>query len=171
MESKGLFKAMGELDLLFNYIETYLASKRHRNLWTLLEHQTIASLCSFSRDKRAPCLHPVHNIHKYECLYQPTVVFVQRLKFYDFVLGTIVVYACYCVIHLNLSENVIFIVNMCHVYFWYLLINFLLRNANKNPTKNQFAWFPCTICYITAVMWQHAGMSKHTYHILKKYTV
>ncbi|XP_037534871.1 interleukin-10 [Nematolebias whitei] len=32
MESKGLFKAMGELDLLFNYIETYLASKRHRNL-------------------------------------------------------------------------------------------------------------------------------------------
>ncbi|XP_013857518.1 interleukin-10 isoform X2 [Austrofundulus limnaeus] len=32
MESKGLFKAMGELDLLFNYIETYLASKRHINL-------------------------------------------------------------------------------------------------------------------------------------------
>ncbi|XP_017271328.1 interleukin-10 [Kryptolebias marmoratus] len=32
MESKGLFKAMGELDLLFNYIETYLASHRHRNL-------------------------------------------------------------------------------------------------------------------------------------------
>ncbi|XP_054472811.1 interleukin-10 [Anoplopoma fimbria] len=32
MESKGLYKAMGELDLLFNYIETYLASKRHRNL-------------------------------------------------------------------------------------------------------------------------------------------
>ncbi|MEQ2165551.1 hypothetical protein GOODEAATRI_018051, partial [Goodea atripinnis] len=31
MESKGVFKAMGELDLLFNYIETYLASKRHRN--------------------------------------------------------------------------------------------------------------------------------------------
>ncbi|XP_008294254.1 interleukin-10 [Stegastes partitus] len=31
MESKGLFKAMGELDLLFNYIETYLASKRHRH--------------------------------------------------------------------------------------------------------------------------------------------
>uniref|UniRef100_A0A671UI56 Interleukin family protein n=2 Tax=Sparus aurata TaxID=8175 RepID=A0A671UI56_SPAAU len=30
MESKGLYKAMGELDLLFNYIETYLASKRHR---------------------------------------------------------------------------------------------------------------------------------------------
>ncbi|XP_073324770.1 interleukin-10-like [Pagrus major] len=29
MESKGLYKAMGELDLLFNYIETYLASKRH----------------------------------------------------------------------------------------------------------------------------------------------
>ncbi|KAM6927523.1 interleukin-10 [Xenentodon cancila] len=31
MESKGLFKAMGELDLLFNYIETYLASKRRRH--------------------------------------------------------------------------------------------------------------------------------------------
>lgn len=31
MESKGLYKAMGELDLLFNYIETYLASKRRRN--------------------------------------------------------------------------------------------------------------------------------------------
>lgn len=31
MESKGVFKAMGELDLLFNYIESYLASKRHRN--------------------------------------------------------------------------------------------------------------------------------------------
>ncbi|XP_042352143.1 interleukin-10 [Plectropomus leopardus] len=31
MESKGLFKAMGELDLLFNYIEKYLASKRQRN--------------------------------------------------------------------------------------------------------------------------------------------
>ncbi|XP_008318394.2 interleukin-10 [Cynoglossus semilaevis] len=30
MESKGLFKAMGELDLLFNYIEKYLASKRQR---------------------------------------------------------------------------------------------------------------------------------------------
>ncbi|XP_045884404.1 interleukin-10 [Micropterus dolomieu] len=30
MESKGLYKAMGELDLLFNYIETYLASNRHR---------------------------------------------------------------------------------------------------------------------------------------------
>nr|XP_020448881.1 interleukin-10-like [Monopterus albus] len=30
MESKGLFKAMGELDVLFNYIETYLASKRQR---------------------------------------------------------------------------------------------------------------------------------------------
>ncbi|KAM3877895.1 interleukin-10 [Diretmus argenteus] len=29
MESKGLYKAMGELDLFFNYIETYLASKRH----------------------------------------------------------------------------------------------------------------------------------------------
>lgn len=37
-------------------------------------------------------------------------------SFYDFVLGTIVVCECYCVIHLNLSENVIFIVfNMCHV--------------------------------------------------------
>ncbi|XP_068450328.1 interleukin-10 [Clinocottus analis] len=32
MESKGPYKAMGELDLLFNYIETYLASKRHRRL-------------------------------------------------------------------------------------------------------------------------------------------
>ncbi|XP_041672231.1 interleukin-10 [Cheilinus undulatus] len=31
MESKGLYKAMGELDVLFNYIEVYLASKRHRN--------------------------------------------------------------------------------------------------------------------------------------------
>uniref|UniRef100_A0A8C5E297 Interleukin family protein n=1 Tax=Gouania willdenowi TaxID=441366 RepID=A0A8C5E297_GOUWI len=31
MESKGLYKAMGELDVLFNYIETYLASKRHKN--------------------------------------------------------------------------------------------------------------------------------------------
>ncbi|KAM3621648.1 uncharacterized protein V6R79_014015 [Siganus canaliculatus] len=31
MQSKGIYKAMGELDLLFNYIETYLASKRHRN--------------------------------------------------------------------------------------------------------------------------------------------
>lgn len=31
MEEKGLYKAMGELDLLFNYIETYLASKRHKN--------------------------------------------------------------------------------------------------------------------------------------------
>ncbi|XP_029947753.1 interleukin-10 [Salarias fasciatus] len=31
MEGKGLYKAMGELDLLFNYIETYLASNRHRN--------------------------------------------------------------------------------------------------------------------------------------------
>ncbi|XP_044206228.1 interleukin-10 [Thunnus albacares] len=28
MENKGLYKAMGELGLLFNYIETYLASKR-----------------------------------------------------------------------------------------------------------------------------------------------
>lgn len=31
MESRGLYKAMGELDILFNYIETYLASKRQRN--------------------------------------------------------------------------------------------------------------------------------------------
>ncbi|XP_075996955.1 interleukin-10 [Genypterus blacodes] len=31
MESKGLYKAMGELDVLFNYIETYLASKRRRS--------------------------------------------------------------------------------------------------------------------------------------------
>ncbi|KAJ0023723.1 hypothetical protein NQD34_003622 [Periophthalmus magnuspinnatus] len=30
MESKGLFKAMGELDILFNYFEKYLASKRDR---------------------------------------------------------------------------------------------------------------------------------------------
>ncbi|CAL9703871.1 unnamed protein product [Knipowitschia caucasica] len=30
MESKGLFKAMGELDILFNHIESYLASKRQR---------------------------------------------------------------------------------------------------------------------------------------------
>nr|WAB71024.1 interleukin 10 [Takifugu obscurus] len=32
MEDKGLYKAMGELDLLFNYIENYLASKRRRNV-------------------------------------------------------------------------------------------------------------------------------------------
>ncbi|CAG5982513.1 unnamed protein product [Menidia menidia] len=32
MENRGMFKAMGELDLLFNYIETYLASKRKGNL-------------------------------------------------------------------------------------------------------------------------------------------
>ncbi|XP_012687424.1 interleukin-10 [Clupea harengus] len=31
MESKGMFKAMGELDVLFNYIEEYLASKRRRH--------------------------------------------------------------------------------------------------------------------------------------------
>ncbi|XP_061778578.1 interleukin-10 [Nerophis ophidion] len=31
LESKGVYKAMGELDVLFNYIETYLASKRHRS--------------------------------------------------------------------------------------------------------------------------------------------
>nr|AXY78932.1 interleukin 10 [Boleophthalmus pectinirostris] len=30
MERKGLFKAMGELDVLFNYIERYLASNRRR---------------------------------------------------------------------------------------------------------------------------------------------
>ncbi|KAG7261569.1 hypothetical protein CRUP_023411 [Coryphaenoides rupestris] len=30
MEGKGLFKAVGELDLLFNFIETYLASQRRR---------------------------------------------------------------------------------------------------------------------------------------------
>ncbi|XP_077429475.1 interleukin-10 [Vanacampus margaritifer] len=32
MENKGVYKAMGELDVLFNYIETYLASKRQRNM-------------------------------------------------------------------------------------------------------------------------------------------
>nr|ATA63363.1 interleukin-10 [Plecoglossus altivelis] len=31
MENKGLYKAMGELDLFFNYIETYLASKRRKH--------------------------------------------------------------------------------------------------------------------------------------------
>ncbi|XP_061688464.1 interleukin-10 [Syngnathoides biaculeatus] len=31
LENKGVYKAMGELDVLFNYIEIYLASKRHRN--------------------------------------------------------------------------------------------------------------------------------------------
>nr|UNA06294.1 interleukin [Hippocampus erectus] len=31
MQNKGVYKAMGELDVLFNYIETYLASKRLRN--------------------------------------------------------------------------------------------------------------------------------------------
>ncbi|XP_076845268.1 interleukin-10 isoform X1 [Brachyhypopomus gauderio] len=31
MADKGLYKAMGELDLLFNYIEDYLASKRLNN--------------------------------------------------------------------------------------------------------------------------------------------
>ncbi|KAK1800032.1 hypothetical protein P4O66_006533 [Electrophorus voltai] len=30
MAGKGLYKAMGELDLLFNYIENYLASKRQK---------------------------------------------------------------------------------------------------------------------------------------------
>ncbi|KAM9799364.1 interleukin-10 [Syngnathus typhle] len=31
MENKGVYKAMGELDVLFNYIEIYLASKRLKN--------------------------------------------------------------------------------------------------------------------------------------------
>ncbi|XP_007247805.2 interleukin-10 [Astyanax mexicanus] len=31
MKEKGLYKAMGELDMLFNYIEDYLASKRLKN--------------------------------------------------------------------------------------------------------------------------------------------
>ncbi|XP_062842478.1 interleukin-10 [Trichomycterus rosablanca] len=31
MGEKGLYKAMGELDLLFNYIEDYLVSKRRKN--------------------------------------------------------------------------------------------------------------------------------------------
>ncbi|XP_026162454.1 interleukin-10 [Mastacembelus armatus] len=31
MQSKGLYKAVSELDVLFNYIETYLASKRRGN--------------------------------------------------------------------------------------------------------------------------------------------
>lgn len=31
MQSRGLFKAMSEMDLLFNFIETYLASQRHRS--------------------------------------------------------------------------------------------------------------------------------------------
>ncbi|XP_019942117.1 interleukin-10 [Paralichthys olivaceus] len=31
MENKGLYKAMGELELLFNYIEKYLASRRRQN--------------------------------------------------------------------------------------------------------------------------------------------
>ncbi|XP_067092624.1 interleukin-10 [Osmerus mordax] len=31
MENKGLYKAMGELDLFFNHIETYLASKRRKH--------------------------------------------------------------------------------------------------------------------------------------------
>lgn len=30
MESQGLYKAMGELNLLFNFFETFLASKRNR---------------------------------------------------------------------------------------------------------------------------------------------
>lgn len=31
MQDKGLYKAMGELDLLFNYIEEYLVSKRRKH--------------------------------------------------------------------------------------------------------------------------------------------
>lgn len=31
MEDKGLYKAMGELDLLFMYIEQYVASKRGKH--------------------------------------------------------------------------------------------------------------------------------------------
>ncbi|KAL2091143.1 hypothetical protein ACEWY4_013406 [Coilia grayii] len=31
MEKKGMMKAMGELDILFNYVEDYLVSKRRRN--------------------------------------------------------------------------------------------------------------------------------------------
>ncbi|KAM6980780.1 interleukin-10 [Aplochiton taeniatus] len=31
MSDKGLYKAMGELDLFFNYIEKYLASKKRKN--------------------------------------------------------------------------------------------------------------------------------------------
>lgn len=30
MGGKGLYKAMGELDMLFNYIEDYVASQRHK---------------------------------------------------------------------------------------------------------------------------------------------
>lgn len=31
MGGKGLYKAMGELDMLFNYIEDYMASHRRKN--------------------------------------------------------------------------------------------------------------------------------------------
>ncbi|KAF7693344.1 interleukin-10 [Silurus meridionalis] len=31
MGGKGLYKAMGELDILFNYIEDYMASQRHKH--------------------------------------------------------------------------------------------------------------------------------------------
>ncbi|XP_062400877.1 interleukin-10 [Sardina pilchardus] len=31
MEKKGMYKAMGELDILFNYIEDYMVSKRQRH--------------------------------------------------------------------------------------------------------------------------------------------
>nr|XP_046168943.1 interleukin-10-like [Oncorhynchus gorbuscha] len=31
MQDKGLYKAMGELDLLFNYIEEYLVSQRRKH--------------------------------------------------------------------------------------------------------------------------------------------
>lgn len=31
MKEKGVYKAMGELDMLFKYIEQYLASKREKN--------------------------------------------------------------------------------------------------------------------------------------------
>lgn len=31
MKEKGVYKAMGELDMLFKYIEQYLASKRDKH--------------------------------------------------------------------------------------------------------------------------------------------
>lgn len=31
MKEKGVYKAMGELDMLFKYIEQYVASKREKN--------------------------------------------------------------------------------------------------------------------------------------------
>lgn len=34
MQGQGLYKAMGELGLLFNYIEEYLASLKHKH-WPL----------------------------------------------------------------------------------------------------------------------------------------